>query len=193
MARDFGNYLWPVVSFFAVGIAQQPLLMGVTLPLAAVSFTGISSSSEPSTDSAATPWIATSPIGVIDGVLAVACLGGLLLAYFADKQLFRYMAEKPTPLLNTGVWSWSRHPNYCGEISFWTAFGLFAVRCGHSWMLVGTGVNTACLVMVAGMTEKRMLGNWPAKRKKLYEEYIAATPCIFPTLGSVCRPKTKAE
>ena len=72
------------------------------------------------------------------------------------------------------------------------ALQLFAVRCGHSWMLVGTGVNTACLVMVAGMTEKRMLGNWPAKRKKLYEEYIAATPCIFPTLGSVCRSKTKA-
>jgi steroid 5-alpha reductase family enzyme len=70
----------------------------------------------------------------------VTAVSGLCLAGIADNQLRSYMlenerlvaaGEKKKQLLDTGIWRYSRHPNYLGETTWWLGFGLFAVRLGQ--------------------------------------------------------------
>jgi len=169
MSRDHPR-AWPVLSFFAVGLAQQPMLVGVSLPLFSAA-------------RADAPW---TPL---DSLAATGCLAGLLLGFAADNTLFAYMernralaAERrpPVELLEAGAWRWSRHPNYLGEITWWTSFALFAAAAGDWAALAGTALNTAVLVVVAGMTERRMLDNWPPARAARYRAYQTRTGCILP-------------
>ena len=55
----------------------------------------------------------------------------------ADDQLRRFRAEGhgPQAILETGVWAWSRHPNYFGEMGFWWGLWLFGAR-GESVLVV---------------------------------------------------------
>lgn len=54
---------------------------------------------------------------------------GFLIETIADQQKFNYInsTNKEVPFLSTGLWSWSRHPNYFGEILLWS--GIFLSSC----------------------------------------------------------------
>ena len=62
----------------------------------------------------------TSPLNMVDILATVLALTGITIAYFSDTQLYHYMSanerlvreKKPkVPLLDTGLWRYSRHPN----------------------------------------------------------------------------------
>lgn len=120
MALDYGWPLWYVISFFAVGVAQHPMIVGISLPLYSVQF-------GPKAD---TPW------GLFDTIATLLSLLGILIAFIADNQLRAYMLESEqlkqkgqpkVPILLTGLWRYSRHPNYFGEQLWWWSLALFAV------------------------------------------------------------------
>eukprot|EP00937_MAST-01D_sp_MAST-1D-sp2_P000366 g366.t1 len=171
MAKDWPR-LWPVLSFFAVGLAQQPMLVGITLPAYTVHL---------SADAA-------RPFGAADAVATALCAAGLLVAKLADDQLRAYMlanealvaAGRPKrTLLETGLWRYSRHPNYFGEQLWWWSFGLFAVLLGQWYMLGGALFNSIVLASVTVMTERRMLDGWEPARAEQYRGYMRRTsPCI---------------
>ncbi|GMH33538.1 hypothetical protein BSKO_01372 [Bryopsis sp. KO-2023] len=165
---------WYWKSFFAVGLAQQPMIVGVTLPLYSMNFVRA-------------PW------GLVDTVSTCGCLVGLITAFFADNQLYQYMqrnqeleaAGKPKEkLLRFGLWRYSRHPNYFGEQLFWWSFGMFSVRLGHWWALAGTLINSIVLGFVTVMTEERMLKGWDSDRVRLYEKYKKTTSVCIPLPSS---------
>jgi steroid 5-alpha reductase family enzyme len=168
MARD-GPRSWPISSFFAVGLAQQPMLVGITLPAYSAHFVH-------------------APLGSADVAIAVLCAAGIWTAMTADDQLRAYVlsnearaaAGKPKlQLLETGLWRYSRHPNYFGEQLWWWAFAVFAVALGQPEMCAGTFFNSIILAVVTVMTERKMLKNWSASRAKLYREYMWRTsPCV---------------
>ena len=48
------------------------------------------------------------------------------LELVADLQLRRFVrASEPGQVMDRGLWAWSRHPNYVGELGFWVAVALF--------------------------------------------------------------------
>jgi steroid 5-alpha reductase family enzyme len=163
MAKDYPR-AWPLLSFFAVGLAQQPMLIGISLPAHAVHFAS------------------SAPLGMGDGVVIVGCLVGLFTAWRADNELRAYMTCSPKerpPILTTGLWNYSRHPNYFGEQLWWWSFGGFAALAGETYMLAGTAFNSLILATVTLMTEERMLTNWTPARANLYRDYMRTTsPCI---------------
>jgi len=169
MAKDMPRS-WPLVSFVAVGVAQQPMLVGLTLPAYAVHFVD-------------------APLCWCDAVAAVGAVAGLLVAWSADNELRRYMLAneelmrdgKPRrPLLQSGLWRWSRHPNYFGEQLFWWSFGGLAVGLGQWYLAGGALFNSLVLASVTVMTERRMLDNWPTDRAALYREYMRSTSACVP-------------
>jgi steroid 5-alpha reductase family enzyme len=68
-------------------------------------------------------------IGVLDIAACVVALIGVALEHFADVDLRRFNRTKqPGDVLNTGLWSRSRHPNYLGEMFWWWSLFLSPLR-----------------------------------------------------------------
>jgi steroid 5-alpha reductase family enzyme len=108
-------------------------------------------------------------IGWLTGVAFVAGLAAVSLELVADVQLHRFVRRKAggrnDEVLDHGLWSWSRHPNYFGEFSFWVALALFGVAAAPSdawWLCLGA---LAMLGMFLGgsipMMETRSLERRP--------------------------------
>lgn len=182
MAKDYPDWWW-LLSFFAVGVAQQPMLIGIALPAYSVS----------SSDDAWNVW---------DTIACVLAVSGLLLAYFADTQLYGFMQQNRErvrtgsyrlPVLNTGLWRYSRHPNYVGETMWWLGYGFFAVAVGQWYMLGGWVLNTAVLLQVTWMTESRMSGNRSGDRLVLWELYKETTPCWLPGVCGLVGEKVELD
>lgn len=80
-----------------------------------------------------------APLGALDIVAALICVGATGVEAVADAQLRQARMEKPTEVVQGGLWAWSRHPNYLGEVGFWWGVWLFAVAgsVANAWTLIG--------------------------------------------------------
>lgn len=104
----------------------------------------------------------------LDIVATVICIGATLIEFIADEQLRQHRRQNPGKSITTGLWSYSRHPNYFGEMSFWWGLYIFALAAGQNslWMIAGAVSMTLLFVFISiPMMEKRML-----ERKPDYKE-----------------------
>ncbi|GJP32351.1 hypothetical protein CLOM_g16948 [Closterium sp. NIES-68] len=167
MRRQYGRHWW-WLSFPLVYVFQHVLLVGLTLPLYAVH-------------------ASASPLSPLDLLAASLALTGIVTAAVADTQLHAFMtnndrlraAGKPSVLLlDSGIWRYSRHPNYFGEQLFWWALALWGWNAGMGWTVVGTVVNSLCMVAVTVLVEKRMRGK--EERREMFEAYCRRTSMWVP-------------
>lgn len=97
----------------------------------------------------------------------------------ADEQLhrFRKQKNKASRFLQTGLWKYSRHPNYLGEILMWWGIFLFVAPLPHGvWAIISPVTITLLLRYVSGvpLLEKKYKGD------AAFEAYKRKTPVIFP-------------
>jgi steroid 5-alpha reductase family enzyme len=81
--------------------------------------------------------------------------------------------------MDRGLWAWSRHPNYFGEISFWFAMGLFGLAASPGdwwWVLIGT---VAMVAMFQAASIQMMEGR-SLERRPSYQEVIERVPRLVP-------------
>lgn len=121
-------------------------------------------------------------LGPLD-LLAVLLTGGAIwLETRADAELRRFRASAEWgQVLTTGVWSWSRHPNYLGEVTFWWGLFLFGLAANPRawWILAGPVAITALFVFVSiPMMEERMVARRPA-----YAAIKDRIPALVPRPG----------
>ena len=115
--------------------------------------------------------------------LFVFCVG-LAGSALADLQLTRFKQNNPSSLIcSTGLWSWSRHPNYVFEWLVWVAFALFAFNVSGDWnwgyvALIGPTCMYWLLRHVSGVPplEEHMLAKYGA----VYVNYQTSTSVFFP-------------
>ena len=107
---------------------------------------------------------------------------GVLIEMIADIQLatFRGNKTKQVTILETGLWRYSRHPNYFGNSMLW--FGIFITACAQPWAIltiVGPLMMTYYLIKITGVAtlEKKML-----KEKPAYKGYMERTNMFIPWL-----------
>ena len=103
--------------------------------------------------------------GVLDVVAAVVTLGAIVVEGLADEQLRTFRVSKPEvgAICEVGLWGWSRHPNYFGEISFWAGLLLFGIAAGAPWWS-GAGLVAMVVLFVFAsipLAEKRSLARRP--------------------------------
>ncbi len=120
-----------------------------------------------------------APLTVVDYFAAALWLLGFVFEAGGDFQLARFKSQKDSrgKVLDTGLWRYTRHPNYFGEFCMWWAFYLFAVTSGGWWSIVSPLLMSALLLKVSGvaMLEKTISGRRPE-----YAEYIRRTNTFFP-------------
>ncbi|MCA3016177.1 MAG: DUF1295 domain-containing protein [Myxococcaceae bacterium] len=106
-----------------------------------------------------------TPFGALD-VLAIAVTAGAIgIEGLADEQLraFRRQKQPEGAVCEAGLWGWSRHPNYFGEIGFWVGLWLFGLANGApAWTVAGW---LAMVAMFLGVSvppiERRSLARRP--------------------------------
>lgn len=107
-----------------------------------------------------------------------------------QKSAFRQDPENAGKFIRTGLWAWSRHPNYFGEILLWLGAAVIAFPALQGWQLltlISPVFVLLLLTRVSGvpMLEKRADEKWGGQAE--YEQYKASTPVLFP------RPPVKTE
>ena len=154
--------------FFVVHLAPPAMPVGLTLPFWAISFS-------------------PAPLGPLDALAFAGAAAGIAIARSADTHLDAFMrgnearatrGEAKRLLLDTGIWRYSRHPNYFGEQLFWWSIAGFGAVCGEPWVVIGTLFNSCVLAGVTFMTERRMLE--VPERRDAYEAYRQRTSVWLP-------------
>ena len=155
------SYWW--VSFFRVYLLQGVLMWIISGPLLAAQFH-------------ATPAYLTAfdVLGIAVWVI------GFIFEAGGDWQLMRFKANPANKgkLLKTGLWAWTRHPNYFGDAAQWWGYFLIALSTPGGFLTIYAPLlMTFLLVRVSGVAllEKSLKDNKPG-----YNTYKERTPAFFP-------------
>lgn len=110
---------------------------------------------------------------------------GFLIEIVADRQKsnFKDNPDNEGKFINVGLWAWSRHPNYFGEIVLWTGMAIVAVPVLQGWQwaaLISPVFVTFLLTKVSGvpLLEEKADKRWGGQDD--YEEYKRNTPVLVP-------------
>lgn len=125
-----------------------------------------------------------APWNLMDLIALAVGLGSVWLEHVADSQArdFRRARTDPAAVLRTGVWAWSRHPNYLGEIGFWTSMFLFSL--GAAWSNALTVVAPAAMVALFRFVSIPMMERRQLARKPGYASLMAEVPMLWPRAPS---------
>ena len=117
---------------------------------------------------------------ILDIIAFIITLSAILFETVADKQLRNFIKRRNSSeeIINSGLWKYSRHPNYFGEILFW--WGLYAFSLATSfefwWFIIGPIAITLLFleVSIPLMEKKNMLS------KPSYKEYRERVSKLLP-------------
>ena len=120
-----------------------------------------------------------TPLNVLDFFAIVLFILGFVWQVVGDWQLALFKANPANKgkVLNTGLWRYSRHPNYFGECCMWWAFYLFAIATGAWWAIISPILMTLLLLKVSGV---RLLEQTITERRPAYADYIKNTNAFIP-------------
>ncbi len=150
-----------VKSFFYIFMLQGALLLLVSTPVIA-----IMNSTQPS----------YRPLGWLGLAIWV---GGICIEMVADWQLRHFIQNKKRSkddIMESGLWRYSRHPNYFGEIMTWWGSVIAAISVHEWWGILGALAITFLITKVSGvpMLENRYSDN------KAYQDYRRKTSVLIP-------------
>jgi steroid 5-alpha reductase family enzyme len=162
MRRRFGDDFW-LVSLGTVFGLQAGLMWLVSLPV---------------------QWAITTPaeaaLGWLDAVGFGLWAVGLAFEAVGDLQLAQFRADPANAgkVLDTGLWRYTRHPNYFGDCCVWWGFYWFACATPNGWWtFIGPAAMTVLLRRVSGVP---LLERSLRKRRPDYEAYVARTSPFVP-------------
>lgn len=119
--------------------------------------------------------------GALDLLALVVTASAIVIETVADVQLHRFIASGPAPTdtLSEGLWAWSRHPNYFGEVLFWWGIFLFGAAASPGsifWVIIGPLAITALFLFISvPLIDKRML-----RRRPGYADRIKKISALVP-------------
>lgn len=158
MLKEKTDALYPFVNFFGIHLVPTLVVYACTLPAVYVI-------------QANPTFSAWSLIGLSISVFAVILQG------VADIQMHKYRKNRTTPFIRTGLWKYSRHPNYLGEICMWWGVASYALGVlGFQWYLVvGAFANTLLFLCIS-----IPLADGRQSKKDGFAEYKRQTRMLLP-------------
>lgn len=160
--RDKGGPQWWWKSYFKVFLLQGFIMLVVSLPLLFALW-------NPS----------PGHLTALDAVGLLLWLVGFFFEAVGDWQLMHFMRDPANKgkILTSGLWAYTRHPNYFGETLVWWGFFLIALSTGQWPVLVSPLLMNFLLLKVSGVT---LLEKTLARSRPGYEAYIEKTSAFIP-------------
>jgi steroid 5-alpha reductase family enzyme len=119
-------------------------------------------------------------LGVLALVGAAVWAVGFAFESVGDLQLTRFRKDPANRgrVLDSGLWRYTRHPNYFGDFVVWWGLFLVALDAGGTWWtVIGPLVMSALLMRVSGVT---LLEKDITSRRPGYADYVRRTSPFFP-------------
>ncbi len=123
----------------------------------------------------------SAPFGLLDFLAALVTFIAVVIELVADEQLkvFKKKKQDQSAVARNGLWAYSRHPNYFGEVLFWVglfAFAIFLSPIANAWTALGALAMILLFVFISiPMMDKRGLS-----RKPGYAQYIKEVSGFLP-------------
>lgn len=160
--RQESGKIWWIKSLFQVFLLQGLLMWIISSPLLAAQY-----------------YRKNPQFTWLDGLALLFWIIGILFEALGDAQLAKFRANPANrgKLLNTGVWHYTRHPNYFGDSTQWWAFYLLALAAGGWWTIFSPVLMTFFLIRVSGVA---LLEKTLSNTKPRYREYMESTSAFIP-------------
>lgn len=158
MLKEKTGVFYPIINFVGIHLVPTLVVYGCILP-------------------AAFTFVYGGAINVGSVLFFALSIGAAVLQGTADIQMHRFRKRGTGGFIRDGLWKYSRHPNYLGEILMWWGIGLAAVCVmPERWyLLAGALANTLLFTFVSlPMAETRQ------SRKEGFAEYKKATRILLP-------------
>ena len=115
----------------------------------------------------------------------VIWITGFAIEVIADNQKskFRSNSENKDKFISTGIWSWSRHPNYFGEILLWIGITIIALPVLQGWQfitLISPIFIIFLLTQISGVRLLELRGKKKWGENEEYQRYIQSTSVLIP-------------
>lgn len=157
--KQFPKQYW-TVSF--LGIHLFPTIM---VFLGCLPFVGAFSQPRP-----VMPWL------TVTGLLIL--LGSVILAFIADEQLRKFKLTSNRGMIDVGLWRYSRHPNYLGEILTW--WGIFFTGLSFGMEYLWTGIGALTITIMFAFVSIPLMEKHLVQRRDWYRTYQEKIPSLLP-------------
>lgn len=157
MLKEKTGAFYPIINFLGIHLFPTIVVYLCTMPAVTLILSDV----------------AFNPISILALIISI---GAVVLQGVADCQMHAYRKNRTTTFIRCGLWKYSRHPNYLGEILMWWGVGLFVVVHLPNWyLLLGAVVNMLMFLFVSiPMADKRQ------STKDGWQEYKQDTHALFP-------------
>jgi len=158
--EEWGKWFY-LRSYLQVYLLQGALLFLIVLPILFINTS------------------AGQDLGVLDFVGLAVWILGFVFESVGDAQLARFIKDPANKgkLMQSGLWRYTRHPNYFGEVTMWWGIGIIALSVPNGiYGIIGPLTITFLILKVSGipMLEKKMAENTE------FAEYKKSTSIFFP-------------
>lgn len=162
MREKHGKDFW-WVSLLTVFVLQGTIMWFVAMPLLVALYYSPSASS----------------FGIIDALGVIVWFTGLFFETVGDYQMAKFKSDPGNQgqVMNTGLWRYTRHPNYFGDFCIWWGHYLVSLAAGAWWTFLSPAIMSFFLIKVSGV---KLLESDMAERRPGYREYQKSTNAFFP-------------
>ncbi len=121
----------------------------------------------------------TRSVAALDWIALVVGVAAAAIEFIADEQMRRFARNKsPGDVMDRGLWRYSRHPNYFGEILFWWSLWLFALAADPAWWWTVIGPLAMVTMFLAASIP--MLDDRSRERRPNFAAYAKRTSALVP-------------
>jgi steroid 5-alpha reductase family enzyme len=160
--KDYGENRYWWISFFQTFLLQGILMWLISAPILGAMYYGHN-----------------SQLGIFDFAGILFWITGFFFETVGDYQLARFKSDPSNKgkVLDTGLWRYTRHPNYFGDTAVWWGYGFICLGAGSYLPFLGSLLMTGLIIKVSGVA---LLEKSLTEKKSEYKEYIERTSAFFP-------------
>jgi steroid 5-alpha reductase family enzyme len=158
--RSKTGVFYPLINFLGIHLFPTILVFLASMPLESI-------------------FSSTAKFGILDALGVAIMALGILFEMLADNQMHQFKSDPINKgrFINSGIWRFSRHPNYLGEILFWWGLYVISIDAGvPTYYIIGPILISLLFIGISiPMMEKRLVKNYDN-----YLDYKKNTSTLIP-------------
>lgn len=158
MLSEKTGAFYPIINFVGIHMVPTLVVYGCTVPAVYAVLNGL-----------------TLTVG--GTIFLTVSLLAVIMQGISDIEMHKYRLNRNTPFIRIGLWKYSRHPNYLGEILMWWGVALAVISSApDAWYLAAGAIANTVLFFAVSIP----MADGRQSRKPGFEEYKSETRMLLP-------------